>query len=225
MTIVFEQRASDSPYIESVTHGYTVSNGRTIRPVEYCWHMVFVKENSSFHPIIAGPFTSAGDVSWGKDAEVLWLKFKPGVFMPHLPFSRLLNSEIALPEATGQAFWLKSATWASPTFENAEVFVNRLIKDEILVRDSVVSAVLQGQPHDMAPRTVRHRFQRATGQTQKQIQQARRALQASTLLQNGATILDTAYQLGYTDQSHLTHALKLFVGHTPGQLTPQKNPA
>ena len=225
MTIVFEQRASDSPYIESVTHGYTLSNGRTIRPVEYCWHMVFVKEQGSFHPIIAGPFTSAGDVSWGKDAEVLWLKFKPGVFMPHLSFSHLLNSEIALPEATGQAFWLKSATWASPTFENAELFVNRLIKDEILVHDSVVSAVLQGQPHDMAPRTVRHRFQRATGQTQKQIQQAKRALQASSLLQNGTSILDTAYQLGYTDQSHLTHALKLFVGHTPGQLIPQKNPA
>ena len=225
MTIVFEQRASDSPYIESVTHGYTVSNGRTTRPAEYCWHMVFVKEHGSFHPIIAGPFTSAGDVSWGKDAEVLWLKFKPGVFMPHLPFSHLLNSEIALPEATGQAFWLKSATWACPTFENAEVFVNRLIKDEILVHDSVVSAVLQGQPHDMAPRTERHRFQRATGQTQKQIQQAKRALQASSLLQNGTFILDTAYQLGYTDQSHLTHALKLFVGHTPGQLTSQKNPA
>ncbi len=175
MTIVFEQRASDSPYIESVTQGYTVSNGRTIRPAEYCWHMVFVKEQGSFHPIIAGPFTSAGDVSWSKNAEILWLKFKPGVFMPHLPFSHLLNSELALPEATGQSFWLKSATWASPTFENAEVFVNRLIKDEVLVQDSVVSAVLQGQPHDMASRTVRHHFQRATGQTQKQIQQAMRA--------------------------------------------------
>lgn len=225
MTIVFEQRASDSPYIESVTQGYTVSNGRTIRPAEYCWHMVFVKEQGSFHPIIAGPFTSAGDVSWSKNAEILWLKFKPGVFMPHLPFNHLINSELALPEATGQSFWLKSAAWASPTFDNAEVFVNRLIKDEVLVQDSVVSAVLQGQPHDMASRTVRHRFQRATGQTQKQIQQAMRALNASSLLQNGVSILDTAYKLGYTDQSHLTHALKLFVGYTPGQLTPQKNPA
>ena len=225
MTIVFEQRASDSPYLESVTHGYTVSNGRTIRPAEYCWHMVFVKEGGSFHPIIAGPFTSAGDVSWSKNAEILWLKFKPGVFMPHLPFSHLLNSELALPEATGQSFWLKSATWASPTFENAEIFVNRLVKDEVLVQDSVVSAVLQGQPHDMAPRTVRHRFQRATGQTQKQIQQARRALQASSLLENGASILDTTYTLGYTDQSHLTRSLKLFVGHTPRQIANEHHPA
>lgn len=225
MTIVFEQRASDSPYLESVTQGYTVRNGRTIRPAEYCWHMVFVKDQGNFHPIIAGPFTSAGDVSWSKNAEILWLKFKPGVFMPHLPFNHLLNSELALPEATGQSFWLKSATWASPTFDNAEVFVNRLIKEEVLVQDSVVSAVLQGQPHDMAPRTVRHRFQRATGQTQKQIQQAMRALQASALLEKGTSILDTTYRLGYTDQSHLTHALKQFIGRTPGQLTPQQNPA
>lgn len=225
MTILFEQRASDSPYIESVTRGCTVSNGRTIRPAEYCWHMVFVKEHRNFHPIIAGPFTSAGNVSWSKNAEILWIKFKPGVFMPHIPFNQLLNNEMALPDATGHAFWLKSSIWACPTYDNTEIFVNRLVQDEILVRDSVVIAVLQGQSHDMAPRTVRHRFQRATGQTQKQIQQAMRAMRATSLLQNGVSILDTAYELGYTDQSHLTHSLKLFIGHTPGQLANQQESA
>lgn len=225
MTIVFEQRASDSPYIESVIQGFTVRDGRTIRPAEYCWHMVFVKEHGRFHPLIAGPFTSAGDVSWAKNAEVLWLKFQPGVFMPHIPFSHLLNRELALPDATGQAFWLKSSTWECPTYENVETFVNRLVRDEILMHDSVVSAVLQGQSHEMAPRTVRHRFRYATGQTQKQIQQARRALQASSLLQNGVSILDTTYALGYTDQSHLTRSLKLFVGHTPGQIVNGQYPA
>jgi methylphosphotriester-DNA--protein-cysteine methyltransferase len=37
------------------------------------------------------------------------------------------------------------------------------------------------------------------------------------MLQQGASILDTVYSLGYFDQPHLTHALKRFMGQTPAQ--------
>jgi hypothetical protein len=42
MTILFEQRCSDSPLIETVTQGYTPSAGSTIRPAECNWHMVVI---------------------------------------------------------------------------------------------------------------------------------------------------------------------------------------
>jgi AraC-like DNA-binding protein len=82
-----------------------------------------------------------------------------------------------------------------------------------------VPAALQGCEPELSPRTVRHRFLRATGQTQKHIQQFERAKQAQALLSRGKPVLDVAYQLGYYDQSHLTRSLRHFIGYTPGQLS------
>lgn len=218
MTLLVEQRLSDLPSIEAVMQGQTVANGSTIRPAEICWHMVFVRVQGNFHPLVVGPLTTAGFAAWGEDAEILWIKFRPGVFMPHLPFAHLLDRETKLPEGTGHSFWLKSSTWELPTFENVETFIHRLVRDEVLVHDPVVSTVLNDQPHDLAPRTVRHRFQRATGLTQKQIQQVVRAQQAAALLQQGVSILDAIHAAGFYDQPHLTRALRQYVGYTPGQL-------
>lgn len=48
------------------------------------------------------------------------------------------------PAASRRAFWLHGCAWELPTFENADVFVNRLICQEIIVRDPAVTAALQG---------------------------------------------------------------------------------
>jgi methylphosphotriester-DNA--protein-cysteine methyltransferase len=98
------------------------------------------------------------------------------------------------------------------------------VQEELLVCDPVVSAVLQDQPQAMAPRTIRHRFLHATGLTQKHIRQHERALQTARLLQQGVSILDTTYELGYFDQPHLTRSLKQFIGHTPTQLVQLSQP-
>lgn len=218
MTILIEQRLADSPYIDTITQGQTVRDGSAIRPAEVCWHMVFVREHGNLRPIVVGPLTTSGVATWPKGGEILWVKFKPGVFMPHLPFEQLLDREMVLPEGAGQTFWLKSSVWQVPTYENVETFINRLLRDEVLIYDPVVSTVLNEEPHDFAPRTVRHRFQRATGLTQKHIQQVIRAQQAAARLQQGASILDTVHEAGYYDQPHLTRALRQWVGYTPAQL-------
>jgi hypothetical protein len=138
--------------------------------------------------------------------------------MPHLPFAHLLENQLILPTGTGPSFWLKSSTWELPSYGNVESFINRLIHDEILVADPLVTVVIEEQPHDFAPRTVRHRFQQATGLSPKQIQQVTRAQQAAALLQKGTAILDVVYEAGYYDQPHLTRALRQWVGYTPGQI-------
>ena len=218
MTIIAEERLSDSPYVESVTWGRTVSAGSTIRPAESHWHMVFTQVRGRVLPIFVGALTTAGMARWGDEAEILWIKFKPGTFIPHMPAKDFLDKETILPEAAGQSFWLKGSAWQFPDFENADTFVARLVRDEILVHDPIVKAVLQGQPHKVASRTVRHRFLQATGLTNNHIHQIQRAQQAAALLRHGKSILDTAYELGYYDQSHLTKALKQWVGHTPAQI-------
>jgi hypothetical protein len=221
MSILYETRPSDSPYVEAVTHGRTVGEGSTIRPAEVSWHMVFTKYNGSVHPIVVGPWTTAGVASWGDGAEILWIKFKLGTFMPHLPTRAFLDSETLLPGAASQSFWLKGCAWQFPDFENVETFIKRLARDDVLVRDPVVSAALQDQPHPqaMASRTVRHRFLRATGLTQSRIRQVERAQRAEALLRQGVSILDTVHEVGYFDQPHLTRALKQWVGYTPAQIT------
>ena len=195
-----------------------MSEGSTIRPAESNWHMVFVKEHGRSHSLIVGPLTTAGVASWGEGAEILWIKFKLGVFMPHLPVRDFLDSEEALPGAAGKSFWLKSSAWQLPDFENADTFVNGLVRDDILVLDPVVDAASQAQLLDIPSRTMRHHFLRATGLTRSRIHQMKQAQQATTLLQQGVPILDTVHEVGYFDQPHLTRALKQFIGHTPLQI-------
>ncbi|MCC6168020.1 MAG: helix-turn-helix domain-containing protein [Caldilineaceae bacterium] len=225
MTILFEERSSDSPYIETVMQGYTACDGASVRPAESCWHMVFVREHGRFHPLVVGPLTTAGVAHYGEGAEILWIKFKLGAFMPHLPARAFLDTEAALPGAARQSFWLKSSTWQSPTYETVETFVDRLVRDEVLVRDPVVHAALQEQPPALSPRALRHRFLQATGLSQNHIGQVERAQRAAAFLRQGRSILDTVEEAGYFDQPHLTRALKRWVGHTPAQIARQGRPA
>lgn len=224
MTILYEERLSDSPYVETVTHGYTASDGSTIRPAEIHWHMVFTRHNGRLYPFVVGPWTTAGVVSWREGAEILWIKFKLGAFIPHLPTRKLLDTETILPEAASNSFWLKGSAWQFPDFDNVETFVDWLVRDDVLVCDPVVKAALQDQLPEIPSRTVRHRFLQATGLTQSHIRQFERAQRAAALLRQGVSILDTVYEAGYFDQPHLTRSLKQFIGYTPAQIIRMSQP-
>lgn len=225
MSILFEQRESDSLYIETVTHGQTACDGSAIRPAENRWHMVVVRHNGPTRILVVGPWTTSGVVSYTAGAELIWIQFKLGVLMPHLPTRDFLNTEAVLPGAARRSFWLKGAAWQFPEHETVEVFVDRLVRQEVLVCDLVVHSVMQGQTQDISPRTLRHRFLRTTGLTQSHIRQVERAQQAAALLRQGASILDTVYETGYFDQPHLTRALKQYIGYTPAQLLRMSQPA
>jgi hypothetical protein len=94
--------------------------------------------------------------SWGEGVEILWLRFKLGTFMPHLPTRDFLDVETNLPGAASQSFWLKSSAWQFPDYENVETFIDGLVREEILLCDPIVNAALQDQLPEMSPRTVRH---------------------------------------------------------------------
>ena len=218
MTLISEDRLSDSPYVEMVSRGWTLSEGSTIRPAEIHWHLVFVKHPRGVHSLIVGPLTTSGLASWGDGAEILWIKFKLGIFMPHFPTREYLDGEQALPEASETRFWFRGAARQFPDYENVETFVERLVGADDLVRDPLVSAALRDEIQDVSPRTLRHRFLQATGQTQKHIRQYERAQRAAVLLRQGVPILETVFEAGYFDQPHMTRALKQFVGYTPAQI-------
>ena len=85
--------------------------------------------------------------------------------MPGLPVQQLVDSGITLPEASASSFWLNGSAWELPTFDNADVFVDQLVRDGLLVRDPVVEAAIDGQVCEVSVRTVQRRVLRATGLT------------------------------------------------------------
>ena len=65
--------------------------------------MVFTRYDGSMHPLLVGPLTSSGTAFWGPGAEILWIKFKLGSFMPHLPVRGLVDAETTLPTTAAPA--------------------------------------------------------------------------------------------------------------------------
>lgn len=218
MSFISEERQSDSPYVAMVMRGRTASAGTAMRPAECHWHMVVVSYEGTTRLVVSGPWTEAGVLTYPEGVELLWIKFALGTFLPDMPARNQLDREIPLPEAAYHSFLLNNSSWQLPSYENVETFVERLVRDDALVRDPVVSAVLRDQPLELASRTVRHRFKLATGLTRSHIHQVERAQHAEALLRQGVSIADTVYQAGYFDQPHLTRSLKRCIGHTPAEI-------
>lgn len=211
-------RPSDSPYVETIMAGRTLAAGRTIRPAECQWHLIVARQAGRLQCLITGPLTTSGVVTFVPGVELLWVRFKLGVFMPHLPARAVRDAETPLPGAAGRSFWLHGSAWPFPTYENADTFVARLARAGGLACDPAIAAALNDEPPPLAPRTLRQRFLAATGLTQTHIRQVARAKLAATQLRQGAGILDTVHAAGYFDQPHLTRALRRWVGYTPAQL-------
>jgi AraC-like DNA-binding protein len=219
MDLEIEQRLSDIPFVEGVYKAQSDGGGGSFVSVaESRWEMVVTKQNGQAILTIRGPETTAKPAPIPQSAEFLGIIFKPGTFMPHLPTIQLVDEETNLPEMGQQSFWLHGAAWEIPTFDNADTFVARLVREGLLVREPVVEAVLQNRPLDMSLRTIQRRFLHATGLTRGTFEQIERARQAVTILEQGLSIADAVYKVGYADQPHLTRSLRRFFGQTPAQI-------
>jgi hypothetical protein len=219
MEFVFDTRPANSTFVEMVWHTHSERAGTFTSVAVSNWEMVITTYGGKTMITARGPETKASQADFPADAEFFGITFNLGTFMPHPPIKTLLDRQDAtLPEASSKSFWLHGSAWELPTFENAEVFVDRLIRQGILVRDPVVEAAIQGHTPDMSIRSMQYRFLQATGLTHKTIQQIERARSAVSLLEQGTPILETALELGYFDQAHQTNSLKRFIGKTPAQI-------
>jgi AraC-like DNA-binding protein len=217
MIVIPEERFIESSYIEWVAHGYTVADGLSMRPAGCDWHLIFTRHAGVLKILVVGALEEAKLLSYVAGAETLWIRFKVGTFMPHLPAPTLLNREIILPKGSEDNFWLKGKVWEIPTFENADTFAEHLVRAGVLTYDPRIEAALHDELADTSERTLRYRFRYSTGLRQNYIRQIKRAQQAVELLRQGNSILHTAHELGYADQAHLTRSLKRLCGYTPRQ--------
>jgi hypothetical protein len=216
--IAYQERPSDSPFVEHVWHTQSELDDEFLGAADSRWDMMILQTDGETRFMVTGPMTRPQTLPHIAGSEWLGIRFKLGVMMPHLLASKLVDDGVELVQASGNAFWLKSAAWETPNFDNADTFVDRLMRQDLLISDQMVENVLQGYTHDWSPRSIQYHFTQSTGLTQKTIQQIERAKQAAALLECGVPILDTAFQLGYFDQAHLTNSLKRFRGQTPAQI-------
>lgn len=218
MSLLVEDRPHASPYLDQLSHGYSLRADRVTRPAEIHWHLVLVKRHKQQHAVLVGPWQSAGQATWQEDAELIWIRFRLGTFLTSLPVAHYVNSEQTLAQRSGNRFQLLGDDWEFPKVDQVEDFVTKLKQSDKLVHDSLIEDVLAGYQPELAPRTIRHRFLQATGLSQSQIFQFQRAQQAINLLSQGRSIADTLFELEYFDQAHLNRSLKRWFGLTPGQL-------
>jgi hypothetical protein len=215
----FEQRLSDSPYIERVWRSHSSSGGSFYSMAEPNLELVIARLNGNAQVIVRGPVTKASVVDCPAGGEWLGIRFRLGTHLLGLPTADLRDHQsLVLPNEVGGGFWLERSWWELPTYENAEVCVAALAAAGIIKRDRLVETVLDGGGPHASLRSVQRRFLWSTGLTREAFRQIERARHAAYLLQNGAGILDVVDQAGYFDQPHLSRALRRLIGPTPGDV-------
>ena len=217
-----EGRRLDSPYIDMIWRGHSEPNYSPVCPADVRWNLLFLKSTGRIHVTVEGATTQYVAKHRVESTDFLVIKFALGVFMPYLSPDMLVDADATLPQGGGNSsFWLNGSAWQLPDFENAEVFVQRMMRQGLLVAEPVVNSVLQNHLPDVSSRTVRRRFIQSTGLTPKLIEQIERAQHAAALLGQGVSILDAVYETGYADQPHMTRSLRRFIGQTPAQIASQ----
>lgn len=217
------ERPSDSPYVDRVWHSRSSDGGTFISTAASHWEIVVTKFQGQTTVTLRGPETRATTAECPPDAEFFGIVFRAGSYMPLFPVNMVMDRrDLNLPTWSGKSFWLNSSAWQIPDFDNADTFVQRLVRQGLLVADPMVEIALHEQPHVQSRRTIQRRFLRATGLTHNAFYQIQRARYATTLLKQGRSILDTVELAGYSDQPHMTRALKLLIGQTPAQIAAKR---
>jgi hypothetical protein len=220
MSVENENRAAESPYIDRVYRSDGVLAATRMHSIASAhWELAFAETQGRLQVAIRGPETKPTSVVAEPETRWFGIVFAHGAVMPHLPVPRLVDSAVLASRVTPTTLMLRGEEWELPNFDNAEDFVQRLVRAGIVVRDPLVADVLAGS--EVPPRSVRsvqRRVVAATGLPQRLVRQIDRARQAAVLLGGGATALDAVHLLGYYDQPHLARSLTRFLGRTATQL-------
>ena len=218
MPLLFDDRASDSPWVDSVWTCTSEHVTRMTSVATASWGLVFFEQDGLAYASITGPETRTGTAPVPEGARFVGIQFAVGTSLRAMPTPDLVDGGAELPDTTRRAFWLDGARWETPGPDDAEALVERLVRAGVLVRDPLVADVRRGLRPAVSPRTLERRFRTATGLTQGAVRQIERAREAATLLAAGTPTPDVVAKLDYFDEPHLLRGLRRYVGRTVRQL-------
>ena len=216
MFLTFEDRPSNSLYVERVWRCYSTTGGPFYSMAEGNLELVVTRLGDFVQVTLRGPVTQAVTVHCPANGQWFAIRFRVGTYLPGLATARLLDHhDFHLPTTKDGRFWLEGDLWEIPSFESAEDFVAKLAKRGLIAIEPAVEAAIRGDPQLLSRRSVQRHFLRTTGITHAHFRKIERARRAVGLLRNGTGILDAVHDAGYFDQAHLTRSLKCLIGQTP----------
>jgi hypothetical protein len=213
-----DEWGSDSGFVEKAWTSHSEPEPAFISVATSHWQMVVTTQRDLTQLTVRGPETRATITDIPPDAEFFGIVASLGTFMPAMPPARLVDRSVALRAAAPGWVWLDGSRWEIPTAANADVFVDRLVRQGLIVHDPIVAESFHGDVDGISTRTLQRRVAGATGLTRSTIRQIARAGKAVEALGRGLSPPDAALLLGYADQAHLVRSLKRFIGQTPTQV-------
>jgi hypothetical protein len=222
---VIDEWGTESAFVEKAWSSHSVPEPSFISVAQRHWQMVITTQRDMTTLTIRGPETTATMVPIPEDAGFFGITFRLGSFMPRIPLVRLVDRAVTWPTVSPKSVWLAGSRWEVPTSENADVFVDRLVREGLVVSDRAVAEWMHGDAGGLSTRTLQRRVMRSTGLTRVAIKQIARAEQAVDALTRGLAARDVAHSLGYADQAHLARSLKRFMGQTPRKMQATSSPA
>jgi AraC-like DNA-binding protein len=220
--IVEDERMADSPLVASIRRvQYRARTRETVLP-DGSWDLLFMRQaGGPMSAVQTGQIVAPLAVDHEAGDEMLVVAFKPEVYMPRLPGHKTFQLGVARPVERDHRFWIDAERLEVPGFDNVEHLVAAMARKGLLERDPVVALALQGARQRLDERSIQRHFAAVTGLSFKGFQQIARAREAARLLRLGLSPSQVAAELAFTDQSHLTHSLKRFLGQTPAQVARQ----
>src|SRR5579872_4727650 len=150
MIIFDEERPSDSPFVERIWRCHSEGAGPFLSIAQSRCELVMTRFQGKITLTVLGPETRA--TSFGNcpsGGEWLGIRLRLGAFLPLLRARTLVDATVTLPEATSKSFWLGGSAWQFPDYDNADTFVDWLVRQGLLAREPIVDAALQGQLTDL----------------------------------------------------------------------------
>src|SRR5688572_21071409 len=111
MSLIFEERLSDSSFVERIWHTQSERMDSFISIAASRLDLVFWKQDGKAYVNLQGPETKAAPAPVPEDAEFFGIVFRHGVYMPHILVSEIVDGDAALPVTTSRSFWLQGAAW------------------------------------------------------------------------------------------------------------------
>ena len=131
--ISFNDRPSDSPFIERVWRSHSDRAGMFHSIATCHWVMVVTRLEGKSYLTVRGPETKATLADCPAQGEWFGVLFKLGTFMPLMRSSDLRDrNDVTLPNATKRLFWLNGSAWEFPNYENMETFVDQLVRSGLI---------------------------------------------------------------------------------------------
>ena len=219
MLLEFDDRESDSPFVERVWRGRSRTGGPFLSMAEGNIELVVTRLPGFLAVTLRGPVSRGSVIECPANGEWLAIRFRLGAYLPRIPTATLIDhQDVQLPVLPNGRFWLADMIWDLPTYDSAESFVARLSRAGIIARSHATDAAVEGDVDWMSRRSVQRHFRRVTGMTFGSYQQIQRARHAAALLTSGSSVLSATFDAGYFDQAHLTRAVKRLIGMTPARL-------